>query len=297
MPGELLFDRSAPPSLHMNLEQRDESTYSYEPSTTTIRPSSTSGSASKASGTLAVATQTAMASLPRPFDSSLGNNFTSPSCPAFFTSFLSNETFRNCLPLSLLLQTSTGFFADTRSPFRLTQTLDATCNVNLHHCSAVMARLAQEIQLPNNCGADLGLRNPMVMQAYDGFVAYEPLYHAGCLTDDDGNYCFADAATNASAPASSYIYYLPLGVPFPGGSQPSCDSCLRKTMAVFSSYATNSSQPLNSDYESAAEQIDTTCGPKFVDTRVQMNSATGKLQNSSAVCLLTVLVILTHFLL
>ena len=106
LPGELLFDRSAPPSLHMNLEQRDESTYSYEPSTTTIRPSSTSGSASKASGTLAVATQTAMASLPRPFDSSLGNNFTSTTCPTFFNHFLNNQTFKDCLPLSLLLQVS-----------------------------------------------------------------------------------------------------------------------------------------------------------------------------------------------
>lgn len=106
LPGELLFDRSAPPSLHMNLEQRDDSTYSYEPSTTTIRPSSTSGSASKASGTLAVATQTAMASLPRPFDSSLGNNFTSTTCPSFFNHFLNNQTFKDCLPLSLLLQVS-----------------------------------------------------------------------------------------------------------------------------------------------------------------------------------------------
>lgn len=110
LPGELLFDRGEPPSLpYVNLEQRDESTYSYEPSTTTIRPSSTSGSASKTSGTLAVATQTGMASLPRPFDSSLGNNFTSTTCQPFFNHFLNNQTFKDCLPLSLLLQVSISY--------------------------------------------------------------------------------------------------------------------------------------------------------------------------------------------
>jgi len=44
--------------------------------------------------------------LPRPFDSSLGNNFTSESCPAFFHDFLGDQNFQRCLPLSLLLQVS-----------------------------------------------------------------------------------------------------------------------------------------------------------------------------------------------
>ena len=45
------------------------------------------------------------ASLPRPFDSSLaiGNNFSSPSCPAFFNKFLNDQNFIACVPLSLLL--------------------------------------------------------------------------------------------------------------------------------------------------------------------------------------------------
>lgn len=47
---------------------------------------------------------TSTSPLPSPFDSSLGNNFTAASCPTFFQSFLSNSTFSECLPLSLLLQ-------------------------------------------------------------------------------------------------------------------------------------------------------------------------------------------------
>ena len=43
-------------------------------------------------------------SLPHPFDTSLGDNFTAPSCPAFFNSFLNSDSFNNCLPFSLLLQ-------------------------------------------------------------------------------------------------------------------------------------------------------------------------------------------------
>ena len=43
-------------------------------------------------------------SLPTPFDTSLGNNFTTTSCPAFFSNFLSNSSFSACYPLSLLLQ-------------------------------------------------------------------------------------------------------------------------------------------------------------------------------------------------
>jgi hypothetical protein len=116
--------------------------------------------------------------------------------------------------------------------------------------------------------------NPQVTQAYTGLLAYQPSYHAGCLTDSHGNYCFANAVTNASAPSSSYIYYLPLGVSLPGGTQPTCDTCLQNTMRTFAAYATNSSQPLSTDYSAAAEQVDMICGPRFAESAVQTGAAT-----------------------
>ncbi|KAF2719146.1 hypothetical protein K431DRAFT_191664, partial [Polychaeton citri CBS 116435] len=211
--------------------------------------------------------------LPRPFDSSLGNNFTSPACPAFFNDFLSNPSFQACLPFSLLLQTSNSFFAASRSLVTLTHTLDATCNVNFTECSALMASLAQEIQSDDTCGEDLEMQNPMVQQAYNGFVAYEPLYQAGCYSDHDGNYCFAKAVSNSTASTGSYIYYLPLGVQLPGGSRPLCNNCMQSTMAIFAQYASNSSQPLSDTYAPAASQIDMTCGPRFVSASVQSSAA------------------------
>ena len=157
-----------------------------------------------------------------------------------------------------------------------------------------MASLTQQIQLESNCGADLQMQNPMVLQAYNGFVAYQPLYHAGCLTDTDGNYCFSDAVMNASAPTSSYIYYLPLGVQLPGGTSPACNMCLRNTMAIFATYASNISQPISTDYGTAAQQVDMYCGPKFVDATVQSTSSALALANVSALSLLSLIFTLSQ---
>jgi hypothetical protein len=41
---------------------------------------------------------------PQAFDSSIGTNFTSQSCPRFFKTFLSDKEFKSCYPFSLLLQ-------------------------------------------------------------------------------------------------------------------------------------------------------------------------------------------------
>ena len=92
--------------------------------------------------------------------------------------------------IRLTTQTSTSFFNVQRSPVKLAQTLGASCGVNFDSCSTLMASLARQIQSPDNCAADLQNQNPTVMQAYAGFVAYQSLYHAGCLLNDDtGSYC------------------------------------------------------------------------------------------------------------
>ncbi|KAI5369980.1 hypothetical protein Slin15195_G008580 [Septoria linicola] len=248
----------------MHLEARNEAS---DQASTTIRPS---GSAT-ATGGVAIATETSTV-IPRPFDSNIGNNFTTSTCPTFFDRFLNNQTFADCLPLSLLLQTSNGFFTASRSRVRLTTTLDSTCNVDFPRCSALMAGLAQEVKQNSNCGSDLAMGNPTAVQAYNGFVAYDTLYHAGCLNDADGGYCYANAVTNASAPTSSYIYYLPLGVQLPGGSRPACTTCLQNTMAIFAQTAGNASQPLSGDYASAAAQVQMGCGPTFVQASVELSS-------------------------
>ena len=160
-----------------------------------------------------------------------------------------------------------------------------------------MSTLAQQIQLQENCGADFAMRNPLVLQAYNGFTAYQPSFHAGCLKDSDGNYCYANAATNSTSPTSGYIYYLPLGVSLPQGTNPTCSRCLRDTMSVFAAYASNSSQPLNAVYNDAAQQVDTSCGNRFVEATIQTTSVAALVSVHFGLALAVLTVLLFQLLL
>lgn len=115
---ELLFDRSEPPVPPICLIRRQASdnapsSTSSVPLSTILAPSQTTATTSVAStaSTTSLSVESTIASsspLPQPFDTNLGNNFTNPNCPIFFSRFLANETFQSCLPLSLLLQVRLG---------------------------------------------------------------------------------------------------------------------------------------------------------------------------------------------
>ena len=159
-----------------------------------------------------------------------------------------------------------------------------------------MGSLAQQIRDDDNCGQDYENENPLVLQAYKGLLSYGPMYQASCLKDSSGNYCFANAITNTSSPTDSYVYYLPLGMPLPGGARPTCSSCLQNTMTIFNEAASNLSQPVSPFYTGAAEQIDLGCGPSFVNTTVApiigsaSSGASSHFTTPSLGCLVAVLV-------
>ena len=127
--------------------------------------------------------------LPQPFDTTLGNNFTSESCPRFFTDFLSDETFRSCYPFSLLLQTSHGFFEAQKNFFQTTRALEAGCAADYDVCNNLMQSLATDLKTASNCMTDFNAQNQIVMQAYKGLLAYPVMYQAACLQDNQGDYC------------------------------------------------------------------------------------------------------------
>ena len=152
-----------------------------------------------------------------------------------------------------------------------------------------MGQLALDLKDTSNCGADFDLGNPIVMDAYNGFITYAPLYQAGCLkasataegntsdsTNDDSSkeYCYVTATADQSSMGDSYIYSLPLGIALPGATRPTCSQCLQKTMAFFATAATNMTSPLSTDYDSAAEEINSGCGPNFVQQSVTPNKST-----------------------
>ena len=138
-----------------------------------------------------------------------------------------------------------------------------------------MSSFAINLRAPSYCSDDYNRQNPIVRQAYNGLLAYDVLYRASCLhaqptasNNQSSDYCFADAVTNTSAPTDNYIYYLPLGIPLPAGTQPTCDQCLKDTMGVFEAQAGNSSQPISFVYAQGAQLINQQCGPNFVNQSV-----------------------------
>ncbi|KAK2791829.1 hypothetical protein FQN51_002016 [Onygenales sp. PD_10] len=212
--------------------------------------------------------------LPSPFDSNIGTNFTTRSCPQFFENFLTNATFQDCHAMSMLLLNSLSFFQASQSTIRLSRSLDASCAAPKEKCKAMMEELATAIKSPNACKADFELEQPLVVRAYNSMLAYTSIYEATCLVNPDtNNYCFADAMGTGSE--NSYVYFLPLGLPMPGSSSPTCSKCLQATMQRFSNAAKIKGQPIVNTYVAAAEQININCGPSFVVAAVAVGSEKG----------------------
>jgi hypothetical protein len=291
IPNRWTLDNSAD-----DLKRRDGfvTIVSSTPTSTDSGSASTTVASSSTSSGLLVATPLPTGELPTPFDLGFSNNITS-SCQSFMNNMLSNSTFKACLPFSLLLQVwltngrpflgylltftqqnSNSFFQAEKSVVRITQTLDYTCAADFATCSTAMAQYASNITTSAACETDLASENPLISYARLGLLAYQPLYRASCLKNPDtSSYCFADAITNSSNPANSYIYFLPLNTTLVGGSQPTCNTCLKQTMDVFEAATSDRKSALATDYVSAAMQVNVNCGPGFVNASLATAVSSG----------------------
>ncbi|KAL2016744.1 hypothetical protein VTK56DRAFT_3133 [Thermocarpiscus australiensis] len=199
-------------------------------------------------------------------DFSPGPNGETPPCPIFINSFLRNDTFKQCYPLSMLFERSESFFEAQKSLVSITRTLDATCAADAISCNDYMQELAGNLVRDENCGLDFRRGDPAVVDAYVAMRAYAPVYSAGCLKDPDtGAYCYARAVTNATNPSATYFYFLPLNQTLPGSTVPACDDCLRQTMALYQAATADRRQMIAATYVAAARQVNTICGPGFVN--------------------------------
>ncbi|KFX95548.1 hypothetical protein O988_05748, partial [Pseudogymnoascus sp. VKM F-3808] len=177
-------------------KEDDEST-TPTPSKTSSHSSSSSSSSSSINKSVATATPTeTSAPLPRPFDSNIGADFASEACPQFINSFLAAPEFKACYPVSLLLQSSQGFFETMHSPFLTTALLDHSCAAPLT-CAPYLSSLAATLN--STCTLDLANANPTATMALTGLLAYPALRTATCLKSSTGSYCFADAITNSTS--------------------------------------------------------------------------------------------------
>lgn len=168
--------------------------------------------------------------------------------------------------LTDLIQGSRSFFEAEKSLVSITQVLDASCSANVTFCASYMKELSSNLTDSSNCGADYDLGNSVVVQAYLAMISYQTVYSATCLKDTGtAMYCYANAVTNLTTPSNVYFYYLPLNISLPGSSIPSCSWCLERTMGIYQSASANRKLPISNTYVSAAKQVNTICGPEFVN--------------------------------
>jgi len=136
-----------------------------------------------------------------------------------------------------------------------------------------------------NCSQEYNSGQPNIMQAYVGLRAYNVLYKATCLRDEENDdmYCFANAVTNTSTPANAYFYYLPLNKALPQAANPACSKCLQDTMAIYQAAAAYRKQAIANTYVAAAETLNSICGPQFANDTLpaEIQDAAGRFAISS----------------
>lgn len=278
-----------------------KSTTSRQATTTLASITSATSSTTSTRGGIAVAEETGTRPLPQVFDSGFNANLTS-SCQTFMRNMLANETFKSCLPVSLLIQVrlfptlhitnpqtniqlsqnSNSYFQTARSVLLLTRLLDFTCAANSTVCVPLMANLATNLTLSTTCKDDYDAGNPQIHQAQLGLLSYRPLFTATCLRNPvTSSYCFADAVTNSTSPDDGFVYFLPLNGSFPTDGKPTCTTCLKDTMAVFSGAeaggkdAKGANAALAYTYAPASQRINSQCGAGFVNTSLAVPVVNG----------------------
>jgi hypothetical protein len=258
-----------------------ESATAAPASTTTnlLRPSSTAASSSP---------------LPSPFDGALAANY-SGNCPAFINAMLADQRFKSCYPFSVLLQGSSSFFDAQKSFVSITRVLDASCRADLEVCTDYLSDLANDMITPQNCGDDYSSENSVVVQAYMAFQAYNTIYRATCLQDQETmSYCFANAVTNLSSTSNVYLYYLPLNSTLPPTARPNCDWCTSSTMGIYQAATADRDSAISYTFEGAAAQVNGNCGSSFVNQTLAIaateGSATSLLSTPTPLLLLSILI-------
>ncbi|KAL6891478.1 hypothetical protein HDV57DRAFT_513865 [Trichoderma longibrachiatum] len=247
-----------------------------------VATSTTKTSSEKtASPSPATSSSTSSSALPEPFDNTPASAFqmegSTDSCSSFILNLLKDPTFKSCYPLSMMLQTSTGLFQAEKSLLSIVRVLDATCKANSVSCATFLNQAATNLTKSENCKAEIAQNQTLVLQAYHGLLAYKEVYAATCLQDPTtSQYCFANAVTNLDTPSDAYLYFLPYGLALPGSSNPSCSWCTQQTMDIYYSASADRDASVADVYADAARQVNTLCGPNYVNGTLPPASSEGR---------------------
>ncbi|KAJ2971282.1 hypothetical protein NQ176_g7769 [Zarea fungicola] len=280
------------------LDRRASSDVGSDAGATPITGSSTMLSPRKPSSTTDVPSSSSDATsspLPSPFDDAPSSIFKSPSsttdaCPTFMKTLLNDPTFKKCYPLSMMLQTSNSFFQAEKQLVSIVRVLDATCAADVNKCDQFLTQAAKNLLDASNCKKEYDSNQGQVIAAFDGLRAYKTLYAVTCLQNPQTqNYCFASAVTNVTNPSDIFFYSMPLGLPLPTSTTPSCGWCTSQTMAIFHAASSDRSQKISSTYKDAARQVNTICGPGFVNDTATSGAARLSIAQDAASTFATVL--------
>jgi hypothetical protein len=211
---------------------------------------------------------------PQPFDASFSYNFTTAQCFNFFSNFTQTPSFRQCRPLSLLISSSNAFYAAQSNLTMITAILGGTCDTPIpeQQCIDNMDGFAKDIQ--SQCAQDLMSKNPLVLEALNGFQSYSMYRKAGCLRNLRANtYCYADALTTASA-TDLYFFNLGFGITIPRNAIPTCSACVQTLMTLYAGYAVDPKLLISETYAQGAQIAIKACGSSYAKIPEALHAGT-----------------------
>ncbi|PPR04834.1 hypothetical protein CVT26_012989 [Gymnopilus dilepis] len=273
--------------------------FSATPTSSNAASSSTTAVANQPIPTIPSAPPTLPTPFPQPFDEGIAQNFSSVTCSDFFANMTNSASFRSCRPFSLLLQSSSGFINAQSNLTLMNSIIWGTCNTTTSYsqCQSNMASFAS--QLKDACTEELKDLNTMAVSTLTALNAFQVMHDVGCSTDPTSNtYCYLDAVRSAN-PADSYYYQLPLGIPLPNSTRPTCSACSKGAMNIYASALENSTTAslltdLQSSYAPSAQLSVQFCGADFAQTNLS-NAASSLLSTSPSLlaCIAGILVWMT----
>jgi hypothetical protein len=238
---------------------------------TASNPSSQTTSPSQPIPSVPTTPPTIPTPFPQPFDGGMAQNFSTLSCSNFFANMTNSLPFRTCRPFSLLLQTSTQFINAQTNLTLMNSIIWGTCNTTTSNAQCVLNMGWFAMALQTQCSQELTQLNAMATSTLTALQAFEVMHDVACLSDSTSNtYCFIDAVQDPN-PSDSYYYQLPLGIPLPSSTTPSCSSCNKKTMSIYANALQNTTlapqlAALKKSYDPSAAISVQLCGASFAQT-------------------------------
>jgi hypothetical protein len=126
---------------------------------------------------------------------------------------------------------------------------------------------------------------------FSALQTFDLMRNAGCLPDQTTNsYCFVEAA-HSTNPSDLYFYQLPIGIPLPNSTTPSCSSCTKSLLGLYAQALENAPAgtltDLRKSYTSGQQMAVAQCGAGYAQSLV--SSACGRETWSAVVSLTAIL--------